>query len=176
MNYSSMAVFCGSKSGTNPKFETHARTLGNLLAERGIELIYGGGNKGLMGAVADAALGRGGKVTGIIPKILTEWEHQHDALTELIVVEDMHIRKHLLYQKCDAAIILPGGYGTLDELFEVLTWNQLKIHSKPIFLLNTDGFYDSLLDHIRNMEAEQFLYTRLEETITIVNEPAQIFD
>ncbi len=164
----SLAVFCGSKSGNNPRFEAQATALGKLLAERQIRLIYGGGNKGLMGAVANAVLENGGMVTGIIPKILTEWEHQHEGITELIVVEDMHVRKRMLYEKCDAAIILPGGFGTLDELFEMLTWNQLNIHNKRIFVLNTAGFYDELLGHMRVMQNEGFLYDRIGDRITVI--------
>lgn len=171
-----MAVFCGSKEGNNPAYSTDATILGHLMADRKIRLIYGGGNKGLMAAVANGVLEKGGEVTGIIPQVLTEWEHQHDGITELIVTENMHMRKHLLYEKCDAAIILPGGYGTLDELFEILTWNQLKIHAKPIYILNSDGFYDALLVHIDKMVSENFLYTKLEETITVVSKPEDIFN
>lgn len=130
-------VFCGSKAGNNPLFEAHTSQLGYLLAQNNITVIYGGGNKGLMAAVANATLEKNGKVIGIIPKLLSEWEHQHNGLTELHIVENMHSRKELLYEKCDAAIILPGGYGTLDEVFEILTWNQLRIHNKKIFILNS---------------------------------------
>ena len=175
MIFQSIAVFCGSKAGNNILFAEQASTLGYLLAEKNITLIYGGGNKGLMAAVANAVLGKGGKVTGIIPQILTEWEHQHEGITELIVVESMHVRKRMLYEKCDAAVILPGGYGTLDELFEMLTWNQLSIHDKPIFILNIDGFYDGLLTHINKMLAEDFLYRKLENSFTVVNKPEDIF-
>ncbi len=176
MQYKSMAVFCGSKTGNNISFATHATQVGYLLAEKNITLIYGGGNKGLMASVANAVLEKGGKVTGIIPQVLTEWEHQHEGITELIVVESMHVRKRMLYEKCDAAIVLPGGYGTLDELFEMLTWNQLSIHDKHIYILNTDGFYDGLLIHINKMLAEGFLYNKLDKTFTVVNKPADIFN
>src|SRR5436190_23916163 len=114
MQIKSLAVFCGSKSGHNPLFEAHAKTLGHILAEKNITLIYGGGNKGIMGAVANAVLAKNGKVTGIIPQLLTDREHSHQGITELIVVDNMHVRKKMLYEKCDAAIILPGGFGTLD--------------------------------------------------------------
>lgn len=172
----SLAVFCGSKSGNNPLFEAHATVLGHLMAAHGIQLIYGGGNKGIMGAVANAVLERGGNVIGIIPQMLTEWEAQHEGITELIVTEDMHTRKKLLYSKCDAAIILPGGFGTLDELYEMLTWNQLNIHSKQIFILNTAGFYDGLLQHMHTMQEEAFLYDRIEDRITVIQEPAALVD
>ncbi len=174
MTIQSMAVFCGSNAGINPLFSDHAIQLGYLLAEKNITLIYGGGNRGLMGIVANAVLEKKGKVTGIIPTLLTKWEVQHDDITELIVVEDMHSRKKLLYERCDAAIILPGGVGTLDEFFEMLTWNQLSIHNKKIFLLNTDGFYNSLLEHIKLMQQERFLHERIDNRITILEKPEQL--
>ncbi|MBK7434032.1 MAG: TIGR00730 family Rossman fold protein [Chitinophagaceae bacterium] len=169
MDLSALAVFCGSKSGNNPVFESAARELGILMAGKGITLIYGGGNKGIMGAIANAMLERDGRVIGIIPEILTEWEAHHRGITELIIVESMHVRKKMLYEKCDAAIILPGGFGTLDELFEMLTWNQLNIHNKKIFILNTDGFYDHLIAHAKKMEQEGFLYDRIEERMIVLN-------
>jgi uncharacterized protein (TIGR00730 family) len=174
MVINSMAVFCGSNTGINPLFAEHAKQLGYLLAEKNITLIYGGGNKGLMGIVADAVLEKNGKVTGIIPKLLTKWEVQHENITELFVVDDMHIRKRMLYERCDAAVILPGGIGTLDEFFEMLTWNQLKIHNKKIFLLNTDGFYDGLLKHIHTMQQEKFLHEKIENRITLLKNPESI--
>ena len=175
MAFQSMAVFCGSKTGGNPLFADHATALGYLLAEKNITLIYGGGNKGLMASVANAVLEKGGKVTGIIPQVLTEWEHQHEGITELIVVETMHVRKRMLYEKCDAAIVLPGGYGTLDEMFEMLTWNQLSIHDKPIFILNSGGFYDGLLLHVSKMMEDGFLYHPPKKSFTVVTVPEEIF-
>ena len=174
MSIQAMAVFCGSRTGNNPLFEEHTRQLGYLLAENNITIIYGGGNKGLMAAVANAALERNGKVVGIIPQVLKDWEHQHDGLTELHIVENMHARKQLLYEKCDAAIILPGGYGTLDEVFEMLTWNQLSIHNKKIFFLNSDGFYDHLVAHINRMMQENFLYDHPDEKMTILSDPEEL--
>jgi uncharacterized protein (TIGR00730 family) len=176
MTFQSIAVFCGSKTGSNILFAKHATQLGNLLAEKKITLIYGGGNKGLMASVANAVLEKGGKVIGIIPQVLTEWEHQHEGITELIVVETMHVRKRMLYEKCDAAVVLPGGYGTLDELFEMLTWNQLSIHDKQIYILNTDGFYNGLLVHMNKMLEEGFLYNKPEKNFTVVNTPEDIFN
>ncbi len=169
MSIHSIAVFCGSKSGNNTLYVQQAKELGTLFANHNITLIYGGGSKGVMGAIANAALEHNGKVIGIIPTLLTEWEQYHKGLTELIVVDTMHIRKRMLYEKCDAAIILPGGFGTLDELFEMLTWNQLNIHNKKIFILNTAGFYDHLIQHHKKMEEENFLYDRVEERMTIIN-------
>ena len=174
MAISAVDVFCGSRAGNNPIFEKHTKELGYLLAEKNITIIYGGGNKGLMAAVANAALEKNGKVVGIIPKVLSEWEHQHEGLTELHIVENMHVRKQLLYEKCDAAVILPGGYGTLDEVFEILTWNQLRIHNKKIFFLNSGGFYDHLLAHINKMQEEGFLYGDPFESMTILNEPLDL--
>jgi len=174
MAITSLAVFCGSKSGNNPLFEKHAAALGHILAEKNITLVYGGGNKGIMGAVANAVLEKNGKVTGIIPQLLTDLEHSHKGITELIVVDNMHVRKKMLYEKCDAAIILPGGFGTLDELFEMLTWNQLNIHSKGIFILNTAGFYHHLIAHAKKMQEENFLYDTIEDRITILATPEEM--
>lgn len=170
----SLAVFCGSKPGTDPLFVEHARQLGYILAKKKITLIYGGGNKGMMGTVATAVMEKNGKVTGIMPKLLTEWEHQHLGLTELLVVADMHTRKRMLYEKCDAALVLAGGYGTLDELFEMLTWNQLSIHDKKIYVVNTSGFYDHLLAHIKKMEEEGFLYEHLSTRLEVVGSPKEL--
>ena len=176
MQIKSIAVFCGSKAGNNTLYKTHAEELGFLLAQKKITLIYGGGNKGLMAAVANAVLEKDGHVTGIIPEVLTQWEHQHDGITELIVVDNMHTRKKLIYEKCDAAIVLPGGFGTLDELFEILTWNQLSIHDKRIFILNTDGFYTHLMAHMQKLFEENFLYESIEKRITILSSPAELED
>jgi uncharacterized protein (TIGR00730 family) len=174
MSIKSIAVFCGSKSGNNALFEEHTKMLGELLAMKGIAIIYGGGNNGLMGAVANASLGKKGSVTGIMPKVLREWEHHHEGITELFIVDTMHTRKKMLYEKCDAAIILPGGYGTLDEVFEMLTWNQLKIHNKKIFFLNSGGFYDHLIAHIDMMHNSGFLYDHPDQKMTVIKEPLEL--
>src|SRR5580698_1562867 len=165
MQIRSVAVFCGSKNGNNPLFAQHAAQLANYIGDLKLKLIYGGGSKGLMGLMADTALAAGVDVIGIIPEILTTWEHQHKGLTELAIVPDMHARKKMLYERSDAAIILPGGFGTLDELFEMLTWNQLKIHSKKIYILNSGGFYNHLAIHLRQLEKEGFLYDPVDERI-----------
>lgn len=174
MPIQSLAVFCGSRKGTNPAYTEHAEQLGKLMALQGVRLIYGGGSAGIMGSIADSVLQYGGKVTGIIPRILLEWEVQHQQITELIVSDDMHIRKKTLYELSDAAIILPGGFGTLDELFEIVTWNQLAIHDKLVFILNTDGFYDHLILHIQKMRDEEFLYEQAQKRIIILDEPAEL--
>jgi uncharacterized protein (TIGR00730 family) len=176
MKIESVAVFCGSKTGLNPVYMEHAKELGKLIAVLGLKLVYGGGKVGLMGATADAVLANGGRAMGVIPKILTEWEHQHNGLTELIVVPDMHTRKKMMYDMCDAAVILPGGFGTLDEMFEMLTWNQLKIHNKKIYLLNSEGFYDHLFLHMKQLQKEGFLYEVLEERIIFCKTPVEIFN
>jgi uncharacterized protein (TIGR00730 family) len=174
MKVNSLGVFCGSKNGHNPLFAKHAASLGMLLANNNITLVYGGGSKGLMGILADAMMENNGNVTGVIPKILLDWEHQHEGITQLLVVEDMHVRKKKMYELSDAALILPGGFGTLDELFELLTWNQLAIHSKPIFLLNSDGFYNSLVEHIRQIEKNGFLYEPVDKRIKVISNPDEL--
>ena len=174
MAIKSLAVFCGSRTGNNPLFCEHAKELGYVLAQKNITLIYGGSDAGIMGALANAVLEKNGKVIGIIPKILTEWEHHHTGITEMHEVADMHSRKRMLYEKCDAAIILAGGYGTMDEFFEMLTWNQLNIHDKKIIILNTSGFYDHLLMHLKTMEEQNFLYDKILNRLTIISSPAQL--
>jgi len=167
MQIKSLTVFCGSKSGANPSFLTEATALGHLLAQENIELVYGGGNKGLMGAVANGCLDQGGKVIGIMPKLLLEWEAQHTGLTELIITEDMHERKKILYEKGGAGLVLPGGMGTLDELFEMLTWNNLKIHNKKVFILNIEGYYDALIQLLENMDTNGFMYDNWKDRLIV---------
>jgi uncharacterized protein (TIGR00730 family) len=174
MKINSLAVFCGSKNGNNPVYINHAKELGKLLAKKNITLIYGGGSTGIMGAVADAMLEGGGKVIGIITKKLVDWEHQHKGITDLSIVDDMHIRKQRMYDLCDSAVILPGGVGTLDEFFEMVTWNQLSIHDKKIYIINSDNFFDFLLKHILQMEKQGFLYESVLERITVLDEPEQL--
>ncbi len=174
MKINSLAVFCGSKKGNNPVYIEHAKELGKLLAKNNITLIYGGGSTGMMGAVADATMENSGKVIGIITKKLVDWEHQHKGITDLSIVDDMHARKQRMYDLCDAAVILPGGVGTLDEFFEMVTWNQLSIHDKKIYILNSENFFDFLLKHIEQMEKQGFLYESVIERITVLNEPGQL--
>jgi len=175
MNITSLAVFCGSKKGNNPVYSQHATELGRLMAANNISLIYGGSKKGIMGAIADTIMINGGKVIGVIPRILIDWEHQHEGITELLVVDDMHVRKRKMYELCDAALILPGGFGTLDEMFELLTWNQLSIHDKPIYILNSDGFYDYLIQHMKFLEQSGFLYEPIDVKMKFLKEPAELF-
>lgn len=166
-----LAVFCGSKTGTDPLYAAHAEALGKLMAANGIELVYGGGKRGLMGIAADAVMKGGGTVRGVIPQVLVDWEHQHEEISELFVVDDMHVRKRKMYELCDGVVILPGGFGTLDELFEVLTWNQLSIHDKKVFVLNSGGFYNYLLQHLRFLTDKGFLWGELEEQLVVVEGP-----
>lgn len=173
MQISALAVFCGSKPGNDPQFVKHAASIGKLLAKQNIALVYGGGGKGIMGAIADNVMMNGGKVVGVIPQGLVEKEHQHTDITELTVTDDMHERKKKLYNLCDAALILPGGFGTLDELFEILTWNQLSLHDKPIFILNSAGFYDKLLKHIKHAQKMGFLYDAPQE-IKVLDKPKDL--
>ncbi|HMZ45363.1 MAG TPA: TIGR00730 family Rossman fold protein [Chitinophagaceae bacterium] len=175
MNWKKVAVFCGSKLGNNQLYYQHAVELGKLLAEHKIQMVYGGGKVGIMGAIADAVMEYNGTVTGIIPELLVEWEQQHENISQLHVVKDMHIRKKMMYELCDAVIVLPGGYGTMDELFEVITWNNLKIHEKKTILLNTAGYYNHLIAHIDTMAKEGFLYNNWNENIIVANNPAAIF-
>lgn len=172
--YASIAVFCGSNSGNDPIYEQHANDLGILLAENNITVVYGGGNTGLMGTVANAVLGQNGKVIGVIPELLRNFERQHKGLTALHIVEDMHTRKKMMYDLSEAAIVLPGGNGTLDEMFEMITWNALTIHHKKIILLNTAGFYNALISHINKMQVDGFLHTDLRSTFEIYDTPDAI--
>ncbi|NJL08199.1 MAG: TIGR00730 family Rossman fold protein [Methylacidiphilales bacterium] len=147
-----VCVYCGSSAGSEPVFADTARTFGRLLAEHGIRLIYGGGSLGLMGTVARAVTDGGGRVTGIIPRFLVEREFAFDSAEEMIVTDDMHERKRLMFERADAFVALPGGIGTLEELVEQLTWAQLGRHRKPILIANVEGFWDpllALLDHMR---------------------------
>ncbi|MFH6999517.1 TIGR00730 family Rossman fold protein [Flavobacterium sp. FlaQc-57] len=141
-----ITVFCGSSSGTEEIYKEQATLLGQTLAKQNIELVYGGANVGLMGAVADGVLNAGGKAIGVLPNFLRSKEIAHLGLTELILVESMHERKTKMNDLCDGVIALPGGFGTLEELFEMLTWAQLGLHKKPIAILNINGFYDSLIE------------------------------
>jgi uncharacterized protein (TIGR00730 family) len=152
-----IAVFCGSSPGFNGLYRHQAQLLGEALANRGIELVYGGASVGLMGAVADGALNKGGKVTGVFPDFLQELEIAHQRLTELIIVESMHARKTRMNELSDGVIALPGGFGTLEELFEMLTWVQLGLIRKPIALLNISGYYNGLIEMIGNMVETGFL-------------------
>jgi len=174
MPLQSLAVFCGSKNGVNKIYLQHAIELGRIMASNNITLVYGGGSVGIMGSIADEVLLNGGKVIGVIPQVLVDWEREHKSLSELLVVDNMHTRKKKMYDLCDAAVILAGGFGTLDEMFEMVTWNQLSIHDKRIYIINSGGFYNHLIGHINQMQQEGFLYEAARERLTILNEPAEL--
>lgn len=152
-----ITVFCGSSFGSDDIYKEQATLLGKTLAKQNIQLIYGGADVGLMGAVADGALNEGGKVTGVLPHFLQSKEIAHKNLTELLIVETMHERKTKMNDLCDGVIVLPGGYGTLEEFFEMITWAQLGLHTKPIGILNIDGFYDDLINLVQTMVDKGFL-------------------
>ena len=154
----SICVYCGSNPGSKPAYAERAIALGTRIAREGLRLVYGGGNVGLMGTVANAVLEAGGQVTGVIPKQLADWEVAHPGLTELEIVGSMHERKMRMFQLSDAFVALPGGFGTMEEIFEMLTWRQLGISNKPCAFLDIEGFYAPLIGMIDRMVAERFLH------------------
>jgi uncharacterized protein (TIGR00730 family) len=153
----SMCVYCGSRPGTDPRFAQSAQDTGAMIGTQGWELVYGGGKVGLMGMVADATLDAGGTVYGVIPQTLIDKEVGHTGLTELHVVDNMHTRKTMMFERADAFVALPGGIGTFEELFEIWTWYQLGMHRKPFGLLNVAGYYDPLIAMLDGMVAQGFL-------------------
>jgi len=170
-----LAVFCASADGRNPLFYEAAETLGRQLAARGIGIIYGGARVGLMGAVAEAALAHGGHVVGVIPEVLVDLEVAHDGLSELHVTSTMHTRKALMGERSDGFVILPGGYGTFEEMFEVLAWQTLKLHQKPIVLLNTGGFYDTLLKFLDECVEHGVLKPKNRAILLVANTVDEVF-
>jgi len=164
-----VAIFCASANGTDPLYCETAANLGRTLAERNIGLVYGGANVGLMRAVAEAALAANGSVIGVIPEILVELEVAHHDITELHITDTMHTRKALMSEKADAFIALPGGFGTFEELFEVLAWQTLKLHAKPVVLLNINGFYDKLLAFLDHCVDEGLLKSRNREILLVAS-------
>ncbi len=157
MKMKRISVFCGSSSGNHRGYREQARLLGRTLAQQNLELVYGGARVGLMGAVADGALQEGGRVIGVLPRFLVSKEVAHEGLSELILVDSMHERKTRMNELSDGVIALPGGFGTLEEFFEMLTWAQLGLHNKPIGILNLDGFYDELIRLVGKMVDHGFL-------------------
>lgn len=158
----SICVYCGSSPGKSPEFDANARALGKSIAKHDLRLVYGGGTKGLMGAVADEVMLGGGKVTGIIPEFLMNMEATSEALNrldDLVVTTDMHTRKHLMFERSDAFVTLPGGIGTLEEVIEIMTWAQLGRHTKPIVLANVNGFWNPLLKLLEHMADSGFIHT-----------------
>jgi uncharacterized protein (TIGR00730 family) len=171
-----ICVFCGSASGRAPTYTAAARKLGQLLAKRGIGLVYGGGNVGLMGELADAVLDAGGRAIGVIPQQLVDREIAHGGLTELHVVQNLHQRKALMAELADAFLTLPGGVGTMEELFEVWSWARLGLHSKPCGLLNVNGYFDSLRTLTDQMVTEGFLEPVYRELLLIEEQPSVLLD
>lgn len=174
MAFDSICVYCGSRDGARPAYRESARALGAAIARAGLRLVYGGAQVGLMGALADAALEAGGEVLGVIPRHLTERELAHPNLTELRVVDTMHQRKLAMVDAAEAFVALPGGFGTLEELFEVLTWRQLGHHDKPSGLLDVDGFYAPLIACMQHMRSEGFVASEHVARVQVASEPAAL--
>ncbi|OFY89214.1 MAG: Rossman fold protein, TIGR00730 family [Bacteroidetes bacterium RIFCSPLOWO2_12_FULL_31_6] len=175
-NMKRVTVFCGSSLGTEDIYKSQATLLGQTLAKRNIELVYGGAKIGLMGAVADGVLSEGGKVIGVLPNFLKSKEIAHQKLTELILVDSMHERKTKMNELCDGVIALPGGFGTLEELFEMLTWAQLGLHKKPIAILNINGFYNPLNVMIQTMVDKGFLKEVNQQMLLVCDNIEDLLD
>ncbi len=172
----SLAIFCGASMGNNPAHRQLAVDTAELVAERGMTLVYGGGNVGLMGVIADAAMAKGGKVIGVIPHFLHRKEVAHQGLTQIHYVETMHERKALMADLSDGFLALPGGFGTLDEFCEILTWSQLGLHNKPIGILNAYGYFNSLLAFFDQSVTHGFLTARLRGLVLEGSTPEEIID
>ncbi len=173
---SALCVYCAASQRSDPHYRATAALLGRRAAEQGVEIVYGGGQVGLMGAVADAALAAGGQVTGIIPEHLMAKELGHGMVTDLVVVDSMHARKREMFERSDAFVILPGGLGTLDETFEILTWRQLGLHEKPIVLLNDRGYWQPLLDLIAHQVRENFVRPEHASQLRVVDSVEGLFE
>ena len=171
-----VCVYCGSSPGRLPGYREAARELAHEMVARGLDLVYGGGSVGVMGAVADAVLERGGAVTGVIPRSLATKELAHDGLTELIVVGSMHERKAKMAELSDAFVALPGGWGTCEEIFEMLTWAQLGFHAKPCGLLNVAGYYDPLFEFLEHAIAERFVKEEFRPMMIMEDDPGRLID
>ncbi len=171
-----ICVFCGSQEGNSPVYSENAIRVGKMLAERGIGLVYGGGKVGLMGHVANAALVGGAEVMGVIPEKLMSKEVAHAGLTEMFVVESMHARKAMMAHLSQAFVVLPGAWGTMEEMFEVLTWTQLRYHTKPIGMLNVNGYYDALLAFADSAVEQGFLRPEHRKLLVSATDPAELLD
>lgn len=174
--FRNVCVYCGSSNHVRPTFLAEAERMGVVLAKRGIGVVYGGGSVGSMDRVASGALRHGGRVVGVIPEKLLGLELGREDLTELVVVPDMHARKKTMADRSDAFVALPGGYGTLEELFEAVTWTQLGYHEKPIGLLNVDGFFDSLVDFLARAVAERFVRPAHADLLLVDDDPERLLD
>jgi uncharacterized protein (TIGR00730 family) len=176
MTFRSVCVFCGSQAGVRPEYVASAREFAQAAAQRGLTLVFGGGHVGLMGALADAALEHRGQVIGVIPRHLMRPEVAHRRLTDLRVVESMHERKQTMAGLSDAFVVLPGGYGTLEEMFEMVTWLQLQLQSKPVGILNVEQFYDPLLDFLRHAASEGFIRPEHWDLLIVDHTPELLLD
>jgi uncharacterized protein (TIGR00730 family) len=174
MPVKSLCVYCGANAGVSPRYAEAARALAHSMVEANLSLVYGGGNVGLMGIIADEVLRLGGEVTGVIPSALVEREVAHSGLTRQFIVKDMHERKARMAELADGFIAMPGGMGTLEELFEMLTWSQLGIHSKRVGLLNVDGFYDSLIGFISHATGQGFIRPQHAQLVMVETDPAAL--
>ncbi|MGA1287777.1 MAG: TIGR00730 family Rossman fold protein [Rubrivivax sp.] len=170
----SVCVYCGSRTGIDPAHAQAAQALGRAIGERGWQLVYGGGKVGLMGVVADAVLAHGGRVIGVIPRMLMDREVGHTDLQELHVVDTMHQRKQMMAERVHAFLALPGGIGTLEELFEVWTWRQIGYHTRPIGLLNVGGYYDALLNFLQHSVDQGFLAAPQKEVLQVGSDPCEL--
>ena len=167
MPIGAVCVFCGSQPGARPAYLHAARELGTQLARRDCSVVYGGGHVGMMGALADGALAAGGRVIGVIPEHLMRPEVAHQGLTELLVVDSMHTRKRIMASRSDAFVVLPGGYGTFEEMFEMVTWRQLELHAKPVGLVNVEGYFDHLLAFLQHAAGQQFIRPQHRGLLTV---------
>jgi uncharacterized protein (TIGR00730 family) len=175
-NQPRICVFCGSSDGADPAYAQGARELGQRIAEKSMGLVYGGATVGLMGILADAALAGGAEVIGVMPDVLMDREIAHRGLTQLYIVKTMHERKALMYEHANAFIALPGGYGTLDEFIEIVTWALLKIHQKPCILINTNGYYDSFLAFLDHATSQGFIKRENRRLIQVADSPESALD
>jgi hypothetical protein len=176
MTFRSVCVFCGSQAGVRPEYVASAREFAQAATQRGLTLVFGGGHVGLMGALADAALEHRGQIIGVIPRHLMRPEVAHRRLTDLRVVESMHERKRTMAELSDAFVVLPGGYGTLEEMFEMVTWLQLQLQSKPVGILNVEQFYDPLLDFLRHASSEGFIRPEHWDLLIVDHTPELLLD
>lgn len=172
----SICVFCGASNAVPPTYLQVGAEFGEALAQRGIRLVYGGGDCGVMGAVANATMSHGGHVTGIFPVSLRNIENEHQSLTEIIIVNTMHERKMGMFERSDAFVVLPGGFGTMDEMFEILTWRQLRLHEKPVIIFNHRGYWDPLIALMKNIIEVKFAKTEVATFYHVVSEIDQVFD
>lgn len=172
----SLCVFCGASNNVDKKYLDVGAEFGKLLAERGITLVYGGGDCGVMGAIANSTMDKGGHVTGVFPVSLRNIENEHQSLSEIIIVNTMHERKQCMFERSDAFIIFPGGFGTMDEMFEILTWKQLLLHDKPIVIFNYQNYWDPLINLMKSIIENKFAHPETATYFHVVTEMEQILD